>query len=286
MSNTMHPSWSERELILSAMVELFRSFGEYQPEIVLVGGWVPFLIIDQQERSRSGSVSDLAVIHSGSFDIDLALDLRILNEEHYKTILEILTGLGYEPVPERTFSYQRTVSGKSVKLDLLSGTAGGTGEKRRHQVVQDVRARKAKGCDLVFNDFIEKELTHSLPEKGGVATVRFRMSGIAPFLIMKGFAMRDRLKDKDFYDVYYLCRNFPGSPDSIVAKLSRYLEQNVALATEAVALLKQDFASRLSVGPNKAANFLLSDMPENEELRDIYLTEVYMRVTAVLSRLP
>ncbi len=286
MSGTIHPTSSEREILLSAMVELFRSLGEYQPEIVLVGGWIPFLIADQQKTSPPGSVSDLAVIHSGSFDIDLALDLRIIDEEHYKTILEILTGLKYQPVPNRTFSYQKAVSGQKVKVDLLSGTTGGTAEERRHQVIQEVRARKAKGCDFVFNDFIEKELTHSLPEKGGIATVRFKMSGIAPFLIMKAFAMRDRLKDKDFYDVYYVCRNYLGSPDSIAAHLVPYIEQGRPSALEAVAILKQDFISRESVGPNKAVDFVLSGLPENGELRDIYLTDVHMRVTAVLSRLP
>lgn len=53
----------------SVLVELARLLGEYRDEIVLVGGWVPELLLGDSE-----------VPHTGSMDIDLALDHRRLKE--------------------------------------------------------------------------------------------------------------------------------------------------------------------------------------------------------------
>ena len=47
----------------SVLVELVHMLGEYRDQIVVVGGYVPFLLLsDAKER------------HAGTIDIDLALD--------------------------------------------------------------------------------------------------------------------------------------------------------------------------------------------------------------------
>ena len=59
------------------------------------------------------------------------------------------------------------------------------------------------------------EITGELP--GGTkdnAIVQF--SNIIPFIVMKAMAMRDRLKEKDPYDIYYCLQHFPGGPQKIV----------------------------------------------------------------------
>ena len=66
----------------AVMLELVRLLGEYHDEIVIVGGWVPELLMP---LARPG--------HIGSTDVDLALDHRRITEAGYQTIREHLDRL-------------------------------------------------------------------------------------------------------------------------------------------------------------------------------------------------
>ena len=81
----------------SVLLELVRLLGEYQDAVVIVGGWVPELLISQSPHQ-----------HVGSLDVDIALDHRKLKEVGYKTILQLLLARGYQP-SEQPFIFFRTV---------------------------------------------------------------------------------------------------------------------------------------------------------------------------------
>jgi hypothetical protein len=72
------------EAAKSVLIELTHLLGEYRDSIVLIGGWVPELLIPQEPRP-----------HVGSMDIDLALNHVNIREEGYKLIEELLTSRGY-----------------------------------------------------------------------------------------------------------------------------------------------------------------------------------------------
>ena len=57
------------------MLELIRMLGEYRDEMIIVGGWVPALLLPTSSEG-----------HIGSIDIDIALDHRKVREDAYKTI--------------------------------------------------------------------------------------------------------------------------------------------------------------------------------------------------------
>ncbi len=59
-------------------------FGEYRDHIVVVGGWVPDLLLGNKKTP-----------HVGSMDVDLALDHRNLRDDGYKTIRKLLLDRGY-----------------------------------------------------------------------------------------------------------------------------------------------------------------------------------------------
>jgi hypothetical protein len=59
----------------SVLIEIVRILGEYRDNIVLIGGWAPQLLF-QNEDDR----------HIGSIDVDLALDHRRITNEVYKEI--------------------------------------------------------------------------------------------------------------------------------------------------------------------------------------------------------
>jgi hypothetical protein len=54
--------------------------GEYRDNIVLVGGWIPELLLPHSQDS-----------HVGSIDVDLALNHRQLTESGYRSIRDILS---------------------------------------------------------------------------------------------------------------------------------------------------------------------------------------------------
>ena len=74
-----------------------------------------------------------------------------------------------------------------VEVDLLAGEYGGTGRSHRHQRIQDISPRKARGCDLAFEMSGEVTIEGTLPG-GGKDSVAVRVAGIVPFIVMKAMA--------------------------------------------------------------------------------------------------
>jgi hypothetical protein len=146
------------EAARSVMLELIRLLGEYRDDLVIVGGWVPDLLLPATGTKYIGSI-----------DVDLAVNHRKISEAGYRTILEHLTKRGYTR-GDQPYIFYRTVvvAGReiTVQVDLLAGEYGGTGKSRRHQRVQDIMPRKARGCDLAFEMASEVVIEGTLPGGG------------------------------------------------------------------------------------------------------------------------
>ena len=234
----------------SVLVELTHLLGEYRDQIVLVGGWVPELLLGAKEK------------HVGSLDVDLANDHRDVPQDVYGTIQDILLVRGYERGRE-PFMFVRRVGDVLVQVDFLSGEYGGTGRWRRHQKVQEIKARKARGCDLAFELNTEVEIVGELPG-GGVDRVRVRVASIVPFLVMKAAALRGRLKEKDAWDIDYCLRNFPGGLEALVVEIASYREES--LVREALETLRDKFTAIDSVGAKFVADFEGVNNPDDRAL--------------------
>ncbi len=72
------------EAAKSVLVELVHVLGEYRDDMVVVGGWVPPLLMPDS----SG--------HVGSTDVDVALNHLAENDEAYARISKLLKDRGYE----------------------------------------------------------------------------------------------------------------------------------------------------------------------------------------------
>ena len=164
------------EAAKSVLIELVHLLGEYRDDIVIIGGWVPELLLREK--------GDPPEPHVGTLDVDLALNHQTLGESGYRTIQQLLTSRGYEQ-RRQPFIYYREVKIEGqqvvVQVDLLAGEYGGTGKRRRTQEVQDVCPRKARGCDLAFELNTEVSVEGEIPG-GGRDTVRVRVASIVPFL--------------------------------------------------------------------------------------------------------
>ncbi len=257
----------------SVLVELIQLLGEFRDQIVVVGGWVPGLLL-----------ADAREPHIGTLDIDLALDFQHLPEASYATLLRALIGRGYRQDSRQPFRFFREVPIPdrppiAVEVDLLAGEYGGTGSGHRTQPVQDARARKARGCDLAFTNPHTVTIEGELPG-GGRISVACRVAAIVPWLVMKGMALADRLKEKDAYDIYYAAHVYPGGPVRLAEEVRPHFGH--ALVREGLGKIRVKFRTPEDAGPRWVADFLGEADPE---ARAILQRRVYEEITAWLDPL-
>jgi hypothetical protein len=125
-------SQEETEASKSALVELCLALGRYYDDMVLVGGWAPYYLVNR------------FFPHCGSKDIDLALRREIA--PHYETIRESVMDLGYREISP--FQFMKNVRSwvdekdHEVKLDLLCDRGNGVqpGTTGFHEVQNAVLA--------------------------------------------------------------------------------------------------------------------------------------------------
>lgn len=246
------------EAAKSVLLELVHLLGEYRDDIVVVGGWVPQLLLPQQPMR-----------HVGSIDVDLALNHKTLQDVGYASIQKLMLERGYEADPRQPFIFHRTVMVKGnpvkVQVDFLAGEYEGTGTKHRTQAVQEGRARKARGCDLAFELYVETRITGDLPT-GGRDEVQVRVSSVVAFLVMKGMALYDRLKEKDAWDIYFTLTNYPGGIDALAEDLRPHLGHG--LVQEGLRKISEKFASVEHMGPRFVADF--DDVQDDEDRARIH----------------
>jgi hypothetical protein len=244
----------------SVLLEIMTALGELRENIVIVGGNVPALLIPSSQEK-----------HPGTLDIDLALDFQHIKNDTYKTIIEVLASRSYyQKEGGQPFIFYRDIEDElgdkvTVEVDLLAGEYGGTGKGRRHQRVQDAQARKTRGCDLVFDGAVRVPLAGRLPD-GAKNRVDVKVAAVGPFLVMKGMALWARMNEKDAYDIYYCCKNYPGGLPSVVKEI-RPLVKN-KLVKEGLEKIKAKFATVETTGPIWVVDFLeISDSEERARVQ-------------------
>lgn len=258
----------------AVMVELTHLLHEYQDNILIIGGWVPELL-------AHGGMPP----HVGSMDVDLALDQRKLQEAGYQSIRRLLEDRGYYQKPGRypfKFFRQVPVTGSEepieVEVDLLAGTYEGTGKSHKHQKLQDdLQPLKARGCEFAFDQPArDVPLTATLPG-GGQDSVTLRVASIVPFLMMKGIALKGRIKEKDAYDIVYCLKNYPGGVEAVAEECRPHLSHGIV--REGLGHIARAFASPEATGPTWYANFIEAD---DLEERERAVQDAYQQVTAFL----
>ncbi len=265
-----------------ALLELSLALGTYWDSLVLVGGWVPYLLLEDHGRG------DFA--HVGSIDIDIAVDPGLVDREVYATIVELVRARGYVERLSRTgetipFSFLRTLptspSGRrlDVQVDFLTPGPEGAGGHRHRRVQPDLPARVARGCGLAFRHNIVKRLEGSLPN-GGEAVCGIRMLDIPGCVGMKGIVLGERYKEKDAYDIYSVvghCLDGPAEVAQLVKERSRDEE-----LSEGLAVIADRFRSIRAEGPAWVATFL---QPEDEAMRQRLTADAFVRVARFLEAL-
>lgn len=255
----------------AVLIELIHVLGEYRDHVVVVGGWVPSLLFSNPSEE-----------HIASTDVDLALDFRRISNRGYQSIVKTLEQSDYyqreDKEPFQWFKRVRIEGHEpvEVQIDLIAGEYEGRGRGHRTQHVQDARARKARGCDLAFDDPKEIVVDGELPG-GGVDSVRVRVASFVPFITMKGMALIDRKKEKDAYDIYFIIRHYPGGGKALADVFLPHLEEGLVM--EGLQKIRSGFLSADHFGPKWVVDF--SEISDVEE-RDISKQEAFRVVAEFL----
>ncbi len=256
----------------SVLIELFGMLGEFREHIAVIGGWVPALLLPKAgDQVRT-------------LDVDLAVDFENISDDTYMTLLRALSSRGYRQDDQQPFRFIKAVSPNDgpqveVEVDLLAGEYGGTGRSHRTQQVQDARARKARGADLVFDHCVQVSVQGRLPN-GALDTVTLKVADVVAFLVMKGMALHDRRKEKDCYDIFYCVSNYPGGIVAVAEAFRSPLGNK--LVAEGLAKIRSKFLSPEHFGPVAVADFLeITD----SETRAIVTRDAYERLNTLLDLL-
>jgi hypothetical protein len=251
----------------AVLIEVMNVLGLYRDHLVLVGGWVPELLLPNRG-------------HIGSLDVDLAVDVRGISQQQYDTILHRLIEAGYT---QESNCFLRAVKGaqEPVKLDLITGEYVDDDARGVPARLQEIRLGKLRGTDLAFEAFDEISVSGEMPD-GGMNTVRLRIVRIEAFVVMKAFAMADRTKPKDAYDIYFCFKNYQGGVVEL-AKSYHGLLQN-RLVQEGLQVLRSKFRTMDAVGPKWVAQVVAGETPEDPELAQRAAFELMQVFLASLER--
>jgi len=236
---------------------LVTKLGDLLDELVVVGGMVPTLLIDQ---GREGTEK-----HVGTLDLDVGMQVAILDNRRYEALTARLRAAGFGPdTNERghpTRQRWKIDGPPKVTLDFLippsrDGDRGGD----LRDIEQDFAAIIAPGLRLAFLDSVKLPL-RGRTIRGEQAERQVTVCGAGAFLAMKALAFRIRGENKDAYDLVYLIRNFESGPEAVAARLRPLMSEPEA--QDAVGFLTADFETVEHVGPRRAAEFLHDG--ENED---------------------
>lgn len=234
--------------VQSVIIEIGQILGSYRGKYTIVGGSVPWLLLDQE-----------AMPHVGTQDLDLDLDPEALSDGEYSLLVEALLENGYEQSEALArFQLQREIDlqdgEKPVKVivDFLM-PRDAVVSKKGPKLIEGFAVQKADGADLGVTYHEVIEVVGTMPT-GGTNRVRIAVCTIPAFLAMKGHALDGRKKEKDAYDVYYAIRNFPGGAPAIAEACRPLLDEASGIA--GYKLIDAKFETVESYGPTSVRNFV------------------------------
>lgn len=239
-------------LVRATCLYLATKVGDLVDDLVVVGGLVPSLIVDQENLAEGVEA------HVGTMDLDVALAVALLDQGRYRELSERLRRSGFmqDENEQGNATRQRwKIEGiEKVTLDfLIQPTLPGDRGGRLRNIEPGFAAIIAPGLQLAFQDRQRMTLSgHTI--MGEDAKREIWVCGPAAYIVLKALAFSLRGDNKDAYDLFYVVRNY-GTGTQEVADLLRLLLDDPA-TEEAISILRRDFTTHNDVGPRRVAEFL------------------------------
>ena len=263
--------------VKSVLVEIGQILGSYRGKFAVIGGAVPWLLLSESDMP-----------HVGTLDVDLSLKAEALGDGEYAQLVQSLLNQGYNQREHlRRFQLVRTVPAQDggpdidVVIDFLMPRDAVT-EGSAPPLLTDFAVQRADGADLALRFYQFVAIDGDMPD-GGANRVQIAVASIPALLAMKGYAITNRLKRKDAYDIYYCIRNFPGGLDAL-AEASRPLLK-LDNAKTGFLHISEKFRDVNDFGPTSVRQFV--DRPDllGERTADQWQQDVFGQVDAWLKAL-
>lgn len=255
----------QAELVVMICRYVSTILSDYLNEIVVVGGLVPSLIIDQTDLPEG------AEKHVGTNDLDIGLSIGILDEKLYQEITERMRTAGFQPdinekgnPTNQRWQITSPETGK-VTIDFLIPPTGENDRGGRIKNLEDdFAALIAPGLNLAFEDFDEINLDGPTIKNEEIKNRKIRVCGPGAYVVLKAYAFFNRGENKDAYDLYYVIRNYGTGPEEVA---DRFLKLGVnEHCAAALQILRDNFFSVDSVGVKRAVEFIIGEDAEDENL--------------------
>jgi predicted nucleotidyltransferase len=228
------------------LVDLGQVLAAFEDCLVVVGGWVPDLLLEQADEP-----------HVGSIDVDLALDANKLADGRYADLLKLLLDSGRYKPGAKPFQLVVEVDLKDganpveVEVEFLAPKEVKL-KKNRPKLLEGFRVLQADGCGTAFHAPVRLEIS-GRTVRGANNKVHLRIASLPDFLVMKAHALAGRDKPKDAYDLCYCLEHFPAGMNALAnVWKNRRKEKDVA---RAVAILRDKFGSVDAFGPGQVVEF-------------------------------
>jgi len=240
-------------LVRATCLYVATKLGDLLDDLVVVGGLVPSLIVDQE------SLAEGVDAHVGTMDLDMGLTVALLGQGRYRELTERLRRAGFSPEEteegQPTRQRWRIAKGNKVTVDfLIQPTRPEDRGGSLRDIEPDFAAIIAPGLHLAFED--RRKVTLSGPTiKGEQATRDVWVCGPGAYVVLKALAFDLRGENKDAYDLFYVVRNYGAGVEDVSDSLRPLLEEEDA--SKAVAILERDFLDRNGLGPWRVAEFLV-----------------------------
>ena len=254
------------DLVLMTCRYISTILGDFMEEIVIIGGLVPSLIIDQSNLPEGVDP------HAGTIDLDIGLSLAIYDDQLYQNITKRLRGAGFSPDTNEKGNptsqrWQIKNAAGTVTIDfLIPATQEDKGKaKRIKNLEQDFAALPTDGLMLAFTDYVEVTLNGPTIMGEIVENRRIRVCGPGAYVVLKAIAFANRGENKDAYDLFYMIRNYGAGPHEVAARfLSLGSDED---CERALTVLKENFLKNEAVGVKRAVRFILGEEAEDEDLQ-------------------
>lgn len=260
--------------VRSVLVELAQVLGVWRLKFVVVGGAVPWLLLPDADPG-----------HVGTLDIDLDLDPEALSDGEYATLVGTLEKNGYERSVEglKPFQLRRWVrvdagDPVAVLVDLLM-PRDARGDRNRPALVEGMRVQGADGAGIALEHHTLEKIDGTMPD-GRPNQVELLVATIPALLVMKGYALVGRDKQKDAYDIYFSVRNFAGGPSRLAAECAPLLSDEVA--RKGYEHIASKFRHAGDFGPVTVRRFLAESAALGEMTPDQVQVDAFGQVSALL----
>jgi hypothetical protein len=253
-----------------ALRTILTKVGPWGQRLVLIGGMTPRYLV--------GRLPVDVKEHIGTTDLDIVVGVTISTEEEeaYRTLQQNLKDAQFVPATnpdtgqEETFRWTRQVDGVGVHLEFFCPVGTGQPGKLLRNPGSNVGSRisaiRTRGAELAAMDCVVVSLAGELLDHGGTQeAVSVQVANLLPFLVLKAFAIDERDKEKDSYDVVWTLSAYKDGPRSVVQEIAKSPVLGHPDVAAALERLRSHFQTPDHRGPSQYAKFEL--MVDDEEQR-------------------